>query len=594
MRLASIFSQLLRPASQVCEGNDNDTASYMYKGGNMLLVVSLVLAFFLLNQNPSFSAALDHPVVFVKQTKVDHSGGAIQDVIGNFRGAHPALDQPTGGGLFLLTPSGELRMLVGGADIAVRDPEISENGRKVIFAMKQGGNGKWQIYECDVDGNNLRKLSQNSRVNDFDPAYLPYEKIAFLSDRLGLAEPFQNHPSAQLHIMYEDGTGAISLNANPGGQSNPVSLFVQSLGYGVILFSEFDYHDRRKSIQKTPDPLAVSRFLPWFVYRDGSAFDHPLFGTHTIPDFAGGYIQVREVPGKEELIGTFTNQEKTFGAGSTVTMKYTRNDDREAPAFLTANVFDLKENNPGGRWRDPYPLSDGSILASYASGPVYQSKAQFKPSEIPDFKIVRLSADGKNQETIYEDSKFWCWQPVEVTSRRAIPFSIGVSIPEIPYAMINSLDVFNRGVNSKKVVNGDSQPVPQPGSIEFVRILKMKRQRNTNRSFAKYSSTKFVELGKAPVFTDGSFAALVPMDTPLLWELVDRSGKVVVRERFGTTLKAGEIRQCYGCHAPHDGRTGNISNQAQPKATNLTRFDPDVDKNGVLDILEAEFHYEGQ
>jgi hypothetical protein len=153
--------------------------------------------------------------------------------------------------------------------------------------------------------------------------------------------------------------------------------------------------------------------------------------------------------------------------------------------------------------------------------------------------------------------------------------------------MINSLDVFNRGPNAKKVVNGDSQPKLQRGTVEKVRFFTLERQANKNPDFQQYADQRIVELGEAPIFPDGSFAALVPVDMPVLWDLIDKKGRVVVQERFGTTLKGGEIRVCYGCHAPHDGSTKNLANQAQQFATNLTRYDPDTDDNGVIDILES-------
>ena len=547
-----------------------------------LIGVSFIFAFCVALSIGSSPSVLPNPIIFVKQTKVNHSSGAIQDLFGNFEGANPSLDQPVGGNLFLLKPTGELQRLIPSNRIAVRDPEISNDGERVIFAMKEGGEGKWQIWECRIDGTELRKISRNSEVNDFDPAYLPDRKIIFVSDRRQLADPFLNYPSGQMHIMNTKGTGVRLLNANTGGHFNPVPS-----DFGAILFSEFDTHDHRKNIHETLDTLAVGRFLPWLVYEDGSAFDHPLFGTHTIADFKGGYTSVRTIPGTGVLLGVLANQENTYGAGAIVKMNYGLNDDEEAPEFLTPDVFSSKWNNKHGRWRDPYPMSDGNILASYAEGSVYQNKETLSNSEIPNFQIFMLSADGKQKQLVYEDSNFWCWQPVEVAVKPQQFIYAGLSQPKFRYAMINSLDVFNRGPDAKKVVNGDSQTVPKRGTIEKVRIFKLENQLNGNPQFQKYSDQRLVQLGEAPVFPDGSFAALVPTDMPLMWDLIDKKGNVIVRERFGTVLKAGEIRVCYGCHAPHDGRTGNVVNQAQQFATNLTHYDPDTNDNGVIDLLEG-------
>lgn len=530
----------------------------------------------------STPAALSNPIVFVKQVKVNHSGGAIQDLYGNFEGRNPPLDQPVGGNLFVLYPTGQLRQLIPRTQVAVRDPEVSDDAQKVIFAMKEGGNGKWQVWECRIDGTELRKISMNPEVNDLDPAYLPDGKIIFLSDRARLADPFTNFPSAQMYIMDAKGNGVKWLNANGGGQFNPVPS-----DFGAILFSEFDFHDRRGSIRDPLDRLAVGRFLPWLVYQDGSAFDHPLFGSHTIKDFQGGYMSVRTIPGTGLLLGVLANQEKTYGAGAIVRMNYGVDDDHEAPEFLTPEVYSVKENNRQGRFRDPYPASDGTILASYAGGPVYQSKEQLSESELPDFKIAVLSPDGKKGVIVYEDPEFWCWQPVEVAVRPPQFIYQGVSQKQFRYAMINSLDVFNRGRNGPRVVNGDFQPKPKRGAVTKVRIYRMERGPNGNPEFPAYSDQRLSLLGEAPVFPDGSFAALIPVDTPVSWELLNARGKVVVQERFGTVLKAGEIRQCYGCHAPHNGTLGNTANQAIQFATNLTKQDPDTNKNGVIDILEV-------
>jgi hypothetical protein len=547
-----------------------------------LIVISFVLVFFVTLTSGSSPSLLPNPIIFVKQTKVNRSGGAIQDLFGNFEGANPALDQPVGGNLFLLNPGGELRQLIPSNRVAVRDPEISDDATKVIFAMKEGGDAKWQIWETQINGTGLRKISRDAQVNDFDPAYLPDGKIIFVSDRRQLADTFMNYPSAQMHIMNANGTGVKLLNANPSGHFNPIPS-----EFGAILFSEFDTHDRRTNVRDPLDRFAVGRFLPWLVYQDGSAFDHPIFGSHTIADFNGGYASVRSIPGTGLLLGVLADQQKTYGSGAIVKMNYGLNDDEEVPEFVTENVYAKKWNNRLGRWRDPYPMSTGSILASYAEGVVYQTKDVMSATEIPNFRIVMLSGDGKRQETIYEDSKFWCWQPVEVAPKPPQFIYSGFAQPEFRYAMINSLDVFNRGPNARKVVNGDSQPKLKRGTIDKVRFFALERQTNIHPEYQKYSDQRLIPLGEAPVFPDGSFAALVPVDTPVMWDLIDKKGRVAVQERFGTTLKGGEVRTCYGCHAPHDGRTGNLANQALHFATNLTRYDPDTDDNGIIDILEG-------
>ena len=56
-------------------------------------------------------------------------------------------------------------------------------------------------------------------------------------------------------------------------------------------------------------------------------------------------------------------------------------------------------------------------------------------------------------------------------------------------------------------------------------------------------------LGNSSVEKDGSFFVHVPADQPLKFELVDRAGKVLERERGWYWMRRGEQRVCVGCHA---------------------------------------------
>jgi hypothetical protein len=54
--------------------------------------------------------------------------------------------------------------------------------------------------------------------------------------------------------------------------------------------------------------------------------------------------------------------------------------------------------------------------------------------------------------------------------------------------------------------------------------------------------------GSVTLGPDGSMAALVPARRALSWQLVDPSGKPVVRERYWLSFQPGEIRSCTSCH----------------------------------------------
>lgn len=54
--------------------------------------------------------------------------------------------------------------------------------------------------------------------------------------------------------------------------------------------------------------------------------------------------------------------------------------------------------------------------------------------------------------------------------------------------------------------------------------------------------------GSVKIHKDGSIAAFVPAQRALSWQLTDKSGKPIVRERYWVTVQSGEIRVCASCH----------------------------------------------
>ena len=79
-------------------------------------------------------------------------------------------------------------------------------------------------------------------------------------------------------------------------------------------------------------------------------------------------------------------------------------------------------------------------------------------------------------------------------------------------------------------------------------------------------------MGGAPqasvaVAADGSFAAFVPARRALTWQLTDRSGTPVVRERYWVTMQPGEVRVCTSCHGINNRDQANhVAPTNEPEA----------------------------
>ena len=79
--------------------------------------------------------------------------------------------------------SGTTRTLIKIDTGVVRDPEISFDGKKVVFSMRKNKEDDYHIYEIGLDGSGLKQLTSSKGVTDIDPLYLPDGGIVFTSTR---------------------------------------------------------------------------------------------------------------------------------------------------------------------------------------------------------------------------------------------------------------------------------------------------------------------------------------------------------------------------------------------------------------------------
>jgi hypothetical protein len=93
----------------------------------------------------------------------------------------------------------EMRKIFADPEGNVRDPQVHYDARKLIFAYLPKGKRHYSLYEINLDGTGLRQLTgrgedvapavEDSRTfsppgwDDFEPTYLPDDRIIFCSTR---------------------------------------------------------------------------------------------------------------------------------------------------------------------------------------------------------------------------------------------------------------------------------------------------------------------------------------------------------------------------------------------------------------------------
>ncbi|MEM1418079.1 MAG: hypothetical protein AAGH15_24500, partial [Myxococcota bacterium] len=399
------------------------------------------------------TARLAHPLIFVSQVPSDAGEFQVNDIHGNFRGDNPVRDQPVGGNLFRLDPgAAEPVNLTRLDDVAVRNPEVSWEGERVVFSMKRGARGLWQLYEMGTDGTGLRQLT-DTPYNETEPVYLPDGRIAFASDRQGLLDAYENFPTGQLHVMDADGGNVRPLSSDPGGDTTPT---VDE--EGRLLFTRWSVTSKRPcETQRQPidfDEHFVSRFLLWRTAPDGRSDAHPIFGAHLIQDLHGGFVQARPLRDGTGRILTVMAQASTWGAGALAIVDpadevATNGHAEDRIAFVTspreytdAEDVEVDDLPFGGRFRDPYPLAGGGIVASYADGIVLNlSFDDPDAQQTPNFRLVHVAGSGGTPPVIYDDPTRWELEPVEVVARPRPPVIADAIDWEATSGVLNVMDI---------------------------------------------------------------------------------------------------------------------------------------------------------
>ena len=462
------------------------------------------------------------------------------------------------------TPDGEARNLTNLEKGAVQGPEVSFDGRRILFAMRRDARqDAFHIYEINVDGSGLRQLTFGG-CNDVDPCYLPDGRIAFCSDRAGYREYYHQERSRVLYVMNGNGRNVEQITFNPNQDYEPFALHD-----GRLLYASYRFYAQDGST----GPLPTERFLQRIetvlrtVHPDGSNDQHA-YGSmrgsfytplRPMPDSLqaqgwhprGSHVGVSVSQAREMLDGRLLC---VTPAGLTVVDPALGVTDCEEPLFPEVlnlaggeetYIHSHEEMNPIGRYTSPYPLGNDWALVSHA--PWYDVRREA-------YDLYLMDLRSKKKTLVYADSKGAIVDAVPLASRprpRVVPRLRKRGAEEAGSLYCNSVYVSDVPYERRRA--------------RFVRIIEalpVSLSVNGNGNF------RTRVLGTAPLYEDGSFYVEVPANTALRFELLDGNEDVVVHETAFNYVRPGERKGCIGCHEPRDAAPMN----AQPQAVKHEPF----------------------
>ncbi|MCU0870987.1 MAG: hypothetical protein MUE50_01450 [Pirellulaceae bacterium] len=397
--------------------------------------------------------------------------------------------------------TGKLTVLLDDPAGGVRDPDVHYDGQKILFSYRQGGTTAYHLYEINVDGTNLRQLTDGPD-NDIEPIYAPDGSIIFCSSRCRRFVPCWKTQVATLYRCNADGTDIRMLSNNAEQENTPWML-----PDGRVLYMRWEYVDRNQLLYHHL----------WSINPDGTGV--MVYFGNQYPGYV--MIDAKPIPNSNKSVASFSP-----GHGLAEHMGYvTIVDPRRGP-----DDMDMARRVGAGSYRDPYPLAEDLFLVADAKG------------------IHFLTGEGRT-ELIYapeETGARWqCHEPRPLRARpreRIIPSRFA---PAHPTGRLVLSDIYEgrnmEGVAAgeiKKLLvleqlpkpanfSGGSEPLTVGGTFTLQRVL-----------------------GTVPVEADGSAYFEAPALRSLFFVALDKDEMSVKRMQSFVTVQPGETTSCVGCHEP--------------------------------------------
>ena len=411
-----------------------------------------------------------------------------------------------------------------------RDPEISFDGKRILFSMRKDIGDDYHIYEIKADGSGLRQLTSAPGVSDIDPLYLPDGSMVFSSTREPKFCMCNRHIMANLFKMEGDGA-----NIHQIGKSTLFEGHSSLMPDGRILYDRWEYVDRN---------FGDAQGL-WTVNPDGT--NHAIYwGNNTASP--GGVIDARMIPGTSHCLCIFGScHDRPWGALAIIDRSkgvdgaepVVRTWPESAKELVAAKIdqgygFDrFKKVRP--LYEDPWPLSDKHFLVSRTIGEGEQTGIYL--------------VDVFGNEVLLHSEGPGCYDPMPIAAREP---------PAIKPSARNFADPTGEFYLQDVYIGTHMQGVER-GEIKALRIIESPEKRtwifpkwggqgsqSPGMNWHSFENKRI--LGTVPVEADGSAYFEVPADTFVFFQALDKDGMLVQSMRSGTMLQPGERQGCVGCH----------------------------------------------
>ena len=448
---------------------------------------------------------------------------------------------------------GRVRTLLADPGGVIRDPAVSWDGQRVLFAWKKSlDEDDYHLYQLTVASGEIRQITSGLGFADYEPACLPNGDIIFSSTRCVQTVDCWWTEVSNLYTCDADGRYLRRL-----GFDQVHTVFPQMLDDGRVIYTRWDYNDRgqifpQALFQMNSDGTGQTEF-----YANNSWFPTTI-------------AHARGIPGTEKVMAIFMGHH-TAQAGKLGTLDPAKGRQENAGAQLIAPIRHTAAERidsfgqEGELFQYPYPLTEMEFLVGYAP---QGWKTAHEEKGGADFGIYWMDVNGR-RELLAADATLACQQPTPLVARTpppARPTSIdyrkttgtyymqdvyaGAALAGVPRGTVKKLRVIALEFRAAGVGNNGSDG---PGGGALV---------STPIAIGNGSWDVKTVLGDATVHADGSAHFTVPARTPIYFQALDERNHAIQTMRSWSTLQPGEVQSCVGCHesknrAPPAARYGD-------------------------------------
>ena len=431
---------------------------------------------------------------------------------------------------------GRVRTLLEDPHGVIRDPDVSYDGRRLLFAWKKSDRlDDYHLYEMDLEAGRVRQLTFGLGFADYEGVYLPNGDVLFNSTRCVQTVDCWWTEVSNLYTCNKDGLHLRRVSFDQVHTNYP-----QVLDDGRVIYTRWDYNDRG---QVYPQPL--------FQMNADGTNQTEFYGNNSW--FPTTVLHARGIPGTQKLI-TVLSGHHCDQRGKLAIIDPGKGRQEAAGVRLIAPVRETEAvhvdsyGQDGEQFQYPYALSETQYLLTY--DPVGGGNRKYNRP----YGVYLMSIDGRRE--------LLAWN-AEISSNQALPL---VPRPR-PHLRPSQVDYRQEeGVYYlQDIYAGPGLKGIPRGTIKSLRVVALEfraagvgSNRNGGPAGGALVSTPVAisngtwdvkrVLGQAKVYDDGSACYRVPARTPVYFQALDENGHVVQTMRTWSTLQPGEVLSCVGCH----------------------------------------------